>query len=151
MPSFLEANTRRGLEATAEALFPGNDYGAPDHRDTELVARTLTYLDALPGPQRRLIQSLFALVELGAPLLGLGASRFSSLSAPAREAGIRRLRRSRFLPYRLVGDALKATLTLLYMSHPKALAHIGAYSVCERPADPFRIPVRAGALERGAP
>ena len=119
-----------GLSATAEALFPANRLGAPDYRTTELVARMLSYLRLLPARQRRLLLSLFALVELAAPLLLAGFGRFSRLPVERRERAVRRWRSSSVLPLRLVGDALKATTTMMYMSHPAALAYVGSHRGC---------------------
>jgi hypothetical protein len=144
---FFERCALNGLSATAEALFPENDYGAPDHRTTELVPRTLEYLAELPVAQRRLLTTLFALVELAAPFLVFGFRRFSRLSAGRREAAVRAWRHSSLLPLRLLGDALKATMTLVYMSHPAALAYVGAYAVSPRPLDRLQVPVRADAFE----
>jgi hypothetical protein len=149
---FFERSALSGLRATAEALFPENDHGAPDHLTTALVPRTLEYLGELPLPQRRLVTALFALVELAAPFLILGFSRFSKLSVRRRETAVRAWRRSRLLPLRLLGDALKATMTLMYMSHPAALAHVGAYAASARPLDPLQVPVRPDVLAgAGAP
>jgi len=141
-----------GLRATVEALYPTNDYGAPDFRDTDMVNRTLEYWTELPVRQRRQLMALFALVELGAPLLLLVFSRFSGLQIPRREQAVRDFRRSRLLPLRLLGDALKAATTFIYMSHPAVLQYIGMYSACERAQDPLTITVRRDALPRmGAP
>lgn len=126
----LERFTNAGLGASAEALFPVNDFGAPDFRETEIVARTLDYMRALPATQRRLIQLLFAFVELAAPVLCGSFRRFSRMPAARREAAVRGFRRSRFAGVRLLGDALKATLTMMYMSHPRALAYVGEKSDC---------------------
>jgi hypothetical protein len=143
---FFERRALDGLEAVAEALFPQNDYGAPDFKATELVRRTVEYMDVLPRDKRRLLVALFALTELAAPLLVPGFSRFSRLTVQVREEAVRRFRKSRFLPVRLLGDALKATTTLIYMSHPLALSYVGAYSTCARPLDPMMLPFRDGAL-----
>jgi hypothetical protein len=148
LETFIMRRAEEGLAATAEALFPVNDHGAPDFRTTELVRRMYDYWDELPKPQRRLLVLLFALVELAAPLLVLGFRRFSRLPAPRREAAVRAWRRSRVLPLRLLGDALKASTTLIYMSHPAALAHIGMYSACARPADLLPVAVRRDSLPR---
>jgi hypothetical protein len=121
-----------GLSATAEALFPVNMEGAPDYRTTELVARMLEYWRLLPGRQRRLFLALFALVELAAPFLIGGFSRFSSLPVEAREQAVRRFRQSEVAPLRLIGDALKASTTMMYMSHPAALAYVGVSSGCNQ-------------------
>jgi hypothetical protein len=146
LAEFFLSRARDGIAATAEALFPANDYGAPDYRATELVPRMLAYLDDLPAKQRRMILALYVLVELLAPVLVLCTCRFSKLPVARREAAVRDFRRSRLLPLRLIGDALKATTTIIYMSHPSALAHIGMYSACEHPDDPLTVAVRRGAL-----
>lgn len=135
-----------GLSAVAEALFPANNYGAPDFESTDLVRRTVAYMDFLPRDKRRLLVALFALTELAAPVLIPGFSRFSRLPVADREAAVRRFRKSALLPLRLLGDALKATTTLIYMSHPRALAYVGAYSTCARPLDPMALPHREGVL-----
>jgi hypothetical protein len=145
---FFERSMLSGLSGTAEALFPENDYGAPDHRTTDLVPRTLEYLAELPVSQRRLLTTLFVLVELAAPFLIVGFRRFSRLSSDRRVNSVRAWRRSRVLPLRLLGDALKATMTLVYMSHPLALAYVGAFAASPRPLDRLQVPVRADALGR---
>lgn len=119
-----------GLTAAAEALFPENDLGAPDYRTTDLVARLLEYLRVLPARQRSLIQLLFVFFELMAPLLSFQLRRFSSLPVARRETLVRDFRKSRFFALRILGDAMKATLTMLYMSHPLSLAYIGERSEC---------------------
>ena len=144
--SFLLAHARKGITATAEALFPENDYGAPDYRTTDLVGRLLGYLDELPVKQRRLLLSLFVFIELAAAVLIPGFRRFSRHSVPERERAVRHFRQSRFLVLRVIGDALKATMTLMYMSHPTVLAYVGAHSVCSRPEDPLQIRHAPGAL-----
>jgi hypothetical protein len=132
---FLQRYAEAGLSAAAEALFPVNDLGAPDYRTTDVVARMRSYLLLLPARQRRLLLSLFAFVELGAPLLLLRPGRFSRLPVGTREQAIRRFRASSFLPMRVIGDALKASMTMIYMSHPAALAHVGAFNGCGRALD----------------
>lgn len=135
-----------GLTATVEALYPVNDCGAPDFIATDMVARTVEYWRDLPQRQRRLLMALYVLIELGAPLFMLGFKRFSRLSVARREQAVRGFRRSRLLPFRILGDALKASTTVMYMSHPAVLAHVGMYSACERGSDPFLVKVRRDAL-----
>src|SRR5438105_4957298 len=83
-----------GLRATVEALYPVNDYGAPDFRTTDMVSRTCVYWGELPARQRRLLMALFVLIELAAPLLVFGFKRFSRLSVERRETAVRDFRRS---------------------------------------------------------
>ncbi|MHB8872177.1 MAG: hypothetical protein ACYC8T_00680 [Myxococcaceae bacterium] len=122
---FLKDPAIAGLTAVAEAMFPPNAYGAPDWREAEVVPRTLAYLEELPAMPRRLILALFTAVELSAPVLVGCRSRFSRLPVNRRTEAIRALRESGFSPKRLIGDALKATMTMMYVSHPKVMAHIG--------------------------
>ncbi|MBK8994655.1 MAG: hypothetical protein IPM35_02740 [Myxococcales bacterium] len=131
-----------GIAASSEATFPENDLGAPDWKSTDMVPRTLEYLDELPPRQRRLLVLLFAFVELAAVFLVLGFRRFSRLPALRRTQVIANWRSSRFLPFRVLGDSLKATTTMMYMSHPSAIAYVGEYRVCERPLDRVKIAVR---------
>lgn len=145
---FFARSAELGLRATVEALYPRNDFGAPDFETTDMVRRTLEYWAELPVRQRRQLMSLFVLVELGAPLLVRGFRRFSGLSVSRREQAVRDFRNSKLLPLRLLGDALKASTTVMYMSHPAVLAHIGMYGACERPKDPLPVTFRPDALEK---
>jgi hypothetical protein len=123
--------TRRafdGLLAAAEALFPKNAIGAPDFAETRLLDRSIEYLAILPPPQRRLLILLFILVEIALPLLTLrGIGRYSKLPVERRLWLIRELRRSKLYPLRLIGDAVKGMLTMMYMSHPEVIRHIGMF------------------------
>lgn len=121
---WLVAPSRLGLAATVEALYPVNELGVPDHRETDLERRTRAYLELLPARQRALLELLFAAAELGGPLLAGRFSRLSRLPPEARVEVVRRLRRSALAPARLLGDALKATTTLLYASHPATLRYL---------------------------
>ncbi len=134
-----------GIAAVSEATFPENAIGAPDWRSTEMVRRTHAYLDELPAKPRRLVVALFVFVELAAPLLTLSLRRFSRLDAGRRAEVIRRWRRSGFFPLRLLGEALKATTTMMYMSHPSVAVYIGEYRACSRPLDAVQIPTRLEA------
>ncbi len=128
-----------GLAAIAEAMFPENELGAPDWKATDMVPRTLRYIDELPPAQGRLVRFLFVFVELAAPLLLLRPRRFSRVSPEQRTRAIRRWRASRFLPLRLLGDAIKATMTMMYMSHPSVSSYIGEHKACAHPHDPLSI------------
>jgi hypothetical protein len=86
--------------------------------------------------------ALSVFIELAAFTLIPGFKRFSAHPAARREQAVRAFRRSRLLPLRLLGDALKASTTVMYMSHPAVLAYIGMYSGCERPTDPLVVEVR---------
>jgi hypothetical protein len=143
LEGFFRARARDGIAATVEALFPENDYGAPDYRRTDLVARMFAYLDELPAKQRHLILLLFIATELFAPVLVPCACRFSRLPVAKRERAVRRFRASRLLPIRIIGDALKATTTLIYMSHPAVVEYIGMPSYEQ---EPRTVSERAGGL-----
>ncbi len=130
------------MTAAAQAIFPENDFGAPDWQSTELVSRLIDYIDQLPPPERRLLWALFVFVELAAIVLVFGFRRFSKLSVERRTQVIRRWRASRFLPFRVLGDALKASTTMIYMSHPSVIAYIEEYRVCDNRSDALKIAVR---------
>lgn len=146
--TWLTTTTTAAIHAVSEALFPANSVGAPDFEETALVRRTLEYLDELPPPQRRLLTTLFVFLELATPLLALYPARFSRLSIARRTALVQRWRRHWFQPFGWLGDALKATMTMMYMSHPSVIRHIEAYKTCERPTDPLHFPIDKAALTR---
>jgi hypothetical protein len=147
---FFERRLTDGIRAASQGLFPENDLGAPDWRETEMVQRTRDYIAELPPPQRRLLVFLFVFVELAAPLLVLGLRRFSKLEPEQRAAAVRRWRKSRFFLLRLLGDALKASTTMMYMSHPRVAAYIQEYRICEHAADPDEYALRPNELARTA-
>jgi hypothetical protein len=119
-------SARRAIAAASEALFPKNDLGAPDFESADIANRLESLIAAYPPPQKRLVRLLFIFLELGAPLLlGLRFSRFSKLSIDARTELIRRFRASSIYPIRLIGDAVKGVLTMIYMSHPSVLRFMG--------------------------
>ena len=136
-----------GLTATAEALYPVNDIGAPDWQAVELVPRCLHWMSELPPRQRDQLYLLFGAVELAAPLLAPGLRRFSKIPVARRESLVRRWRASRLLPLKLIADSLKATTSMMYLSHPAALAYIGMFKPCDNPGDALKVEIRPGALE----
>lgn len=145
---FWANRTVDGITALSEATFPKNDLGAPDWESTQMVQRTLEYLDDLPPKQRWLVSSLYLFVEVAAIFLVRGFRRFSKHTAERRSAIIRGWRQSGWLVFRVLGDAIKATTTMMYMSHPSVLAYIGEYRACAHPGDPVEIEVRRDALAR---
>ena len=60
---------------------------------------------------------------------------------------VRKWRASRILPLKLIADSLKATTSMMYLSHPAALTWIGMYKPCARPEDPLQVEIRPDALE----
>src|SRR5687768_10103416 len=101
------------MRAACEALFPKNDLGAPDYETTELTTRTDAYVALLPPPRQRLLWLLFIVLELIAPVFTFRLGRYSRLPQTAREEVVRAFRRSRFYPLRLIGDSVKAVLTMM--------------------------------------
>lgn len=148
---FLERRAFDAVRAASEALFPKNTLGAPDHEEAAMTERTAAYLALLPPEQRRLLLLLFVLVELLVPLLVVyRPRRYSRLDAGARGDVVRRLRASSLYPARLIGDSVKAVLTMIYMSHPRVLEHVGMYSACAQPEDALVLDVRLDAFARQA-
>lgn len=134
------------MGAAAEAMFPPNPLGAPDWQQTRMVERTAEYLRALPPATRNLILALFILIELGQPLLSRRFRRFSRLPLEVRTRVIRGWRASGLYPLRVVGDSLKALLTMMYMSHGEVLRYAGLYAMAPRAWDALELPVKIGAL-----
>lgn len=146
-PGFWTRRILDGVSGAAEALFPPNDLGAPDWRQADVAARTLIWMNALPPPQRRLVTTLWLVLELVAPwALLVGFGRFSRLPIERRTRAIRRWRASRLPPLQLLGMGIKAALTMIYASHPAVLRHMGQFAVCEHPGDPVQLPLRPNAL-----
>jgi hypothetical protein len=145
----MERAYRSGLCGAAEALFPLSD-AAPDFEDTQLIPRSLAYVDSLPPPQRKLLKLLFVAIEICAPVLSPGLRRFSRRSIERRRENVNAWRVSWVYPIRLLGDAVKTTLQMIYLSHPATVAHIGEYKVSAVPGDSFQVAVR-GSAEVPAP
>ncbi len=136
------------IHAVSEAMFPSNDFGAPDYEATDLVRRTREYIDELPPEQHRLLLLLFIFLELATPLLSLRFRKFSSFTPVRRAELVRGWRKHWFQPLQWLGDALKATMTMMYFSHPTVVKHLESFKTCERPTDPLQFPVDKGALNR---
>lgn len=112
------------VRASSEALFPA-DGVHPDHLDTDLADRTEAYVRALPPSQSPLVMLMFVAVEWLTPVLSPFGPRFSRRTPDERLALVDRWRSARLIPLRLFGDALRATLVMLYFSHPAAMASVG--------------------------
>jgi len=136
----------RGFAAAAEALYPENDLGAPDWRDTEMVARAERWFVALPPKPRALLLALFSGLELGTPLLGRRWRAFSRLPVLERTALVRRWRASSIAPLKLLGDSIKSATSMIYLSHPAALRHVGQLKACDHVAPDLGVPVDPAAL-----
>ncbi len=140
----LEGSYRAGLAAAAEALFPPSDT-APDYEATELIPRATRYVERLPPPQRKLLKLLFIGTEFLALVLSPGFRRFSRRKPDRRRRNVNNWRTSWFYPARLLSDALKATLQMVYLSHPAVVAHIGEYKVSSNDEDVFPMEIRGSA------
>src|SRR5699024_11087004 len=116
--TFFERTTRRSVQAVAEVYFPENDTGAPDWRQTQMVERTMSYLQSIPPRNRRLICWLYVAVEWLTPIWLAGVGRFSKRSLAFRKRVVHRWQTWDFIVFRLLSDALKAQLTMTYCSHP---------------------------------
>jgi hypothetical protein len=124
---------RRGFLACAEAVFPEGHGDRPDWRAVELDTRFDAWLDALPPETRGLMEAVFTTIELGGALLGARPGLFSRLSVRRRAELISHWRASHFVPLRFLGDAIKSSTGMLYMSHPVVMRHVGARSACDHP------------------
>jgi hypothetical protein len=123
--SFVERSVAASIGAASEVMFPANDHGAPDWKQTDMVERTM-----------------FLAIEFLCPFLLVGPGRFSRQPAARRLRGLLRWRSSRFILYFLLCDALKAQLCMMYMSHPAVQRYMQAWKSCERENDPLGLPVR---------
>jgi len=148
--SFIDRTVRASVQATAEVYFPENDFGAPDWRETDMVERTILYLQDIPPNTRPMLYLLFFAVEWLAPFLLAGLGRFSKRSLPFRQRAIRRWNTWNFIVFRFLAEGLKAQLTMTYMSHPLVQEHMGVWKACAREADPYQRPLRPDFLAQYA-
>ena len=148
MAGFFMNRATDGLRAMAEAGLPENDLGEPDWRSTDVVARTLDYLAELPAKSRNLLVLLFFAIEVGAPLFVPALRRFSRLSIERRIRALNAWPESRLPWLRILGDSVKAILTMMYTSHVSVSDYMGEYRTGARPEDPVQLVVRPGALIR---
>lgn len=128
---------RHSIAACAEGLFPTNDQGIPDWMSTQVTERTLSYLQVLPPFERHLLGLLYVGIDLVPLLLGHFA-RLSSLPATRRAELVNAWRVGEITPLRQLGDALKAQLTMMYLSHPQAIAYVGETAICTNDEDVFQ-------------
>lgn len=145
----LEYWYRRCVPAACEALYPPHDGEAPDFIETDLPQRVASYVDTLPPPQRRLLKLMFIGVEAISLLLA-PFRRFSRRARTVRERAVRRWRASSVLPLRLIGDALKSSLHMVYLSHPTVMRHMGEYKVWSHPDHTYDMDVRGSADAEGS-
>lgn len=137
----------RGADALGEVLFPVNDLAAPNWKESDVVGRLLSYTDELPLRMRRLVRLQYAAMQVFGGLLALRPWPFGRLAVKTRHAAFVRMRNSPVLALRLLSDALKASLQMMYFSDPAVQKVMGAFKPETRPDDPFQIEVREGVLE----
>ncbi len=143
----VERWVEHGVQAAAEALFPDNDLGVPCWRDTDLTRRTLELIEAFPPSQRYMAAGFFAVLEASPPLLRGKPRRFSRLSVDERTRAIESWRASKLFPLRVFGDALKAVVSMVYMTDPGVMATLGQFKSCANPGDPFPMETRQRYFE----
>lgn len=151
LQNFLMRRVADSVEAVAQAMFPENDFGAPDWRTAEMAPRTVNYIRMLPTRSRRLLILLYVAVELAAPLLLVWPGRFSRAPLKRRKHVLERWRRHWFPPYQLLQEALKAQQCMIFLSHPAVQAHIGVWKSCDHPFDRYQLPVREDPFDAAAP
>jgi len=120
--------------------------GAPDFEETDIPARMRLYMEEVPEQYRRLLTLLFVFIEWCPPFVAFYPRRFSKLSLKSRQTLVRRWRGSLFYPLRIIGDAVKGVMTMMYLSHPAALKSIGMFTVSGRDWDPVTVEHRPDAL-----
>ena len=124
---------RRGFIACVQAAFPEGHGNNPDWRMTECDTRFEPWLDALPPETRFVIEALYTTVELGGGILGARPLPFSLMPVQRRAEIINYWRSSHIVPLRFLGDAIKSSTAMLYMSHPLAMQRAGVTSACDHP------------------
>lgn len=139
--TWIESIWHAGLRAAVEGLYPPDPHGAPDGVSTNLYTRHLAYIRSLPPSHRFLLPLLFFGIELLPLLLSPWAGRFSRRTPQARAALITSWREGRIFVLRSLGDALRATLQMSYLSHPSVLRHMGEYKTVAYPEDKFDMPI----------
>lgn len=148
--AYLRRTALIGFQAVCEAIFPENDLGAPSWRDAEMIDRADRLWDELPPESALLLQSLYAGLELGGSLLAPALGPLSRLPVERRLAMLKRWKAGIF-PMRFLAEAIKSSATMVYMSHPKVSAYIGATKACGSAAShgqPMKENAFAGLLPR---
>ncbi len=141
--SFIMRRVTNGIRGLSEALYPVNDFGAPDWQDVDMVKRTYQNLFLMPPFQRFLLLVLYCVSEIVLPLLVPAIKPFSKVSLENRIKTLQRMKKSKIFFIRLFSEAIKAALQMIYMSHPTVLEYIGEYKHCPMPKDPFAMPIKS--------
>lgn len=137
-----------GIAGTAEVLYPENDFGAPDWRSTDVVSRTLRYVEDLPPHRSQLVGALFVAADVMLPLALGERPGLGRVPVARRKEAFERWYKEPFSPMGQFVGALKATLAMTYFGHPSVVRYIGQVTHCDRPSDPFRIDVDVDYLVR---
>ena len=148
MHDLLDGRVRSGIRGAAEVLFPENAIGAPDWRSTQMVQRTVDYLDELPPHRGNVVSALFVAADVMLPVALVDVRRLPDVPLAKRRAGFERWYEA---PYSALGQivgALKATLSMVYFNHPDVVRHIGTVKPCARPWDHYEVDVDVDALVR---
>lgn len=137
-----------GIAGTAEVLYPENDFGAPDWRSTDMVSRTLRYVEDLPPHRSQLLGALFVAADVMLPLTLGERPGLRRVPLTRRTEAFERWYKEPFSPMGQFVGALKATLAMTYFGHASVVRYIGQVTHCDRPTDPFRIDVDVDYLVR---
>lgn len=116
---------REGVHALSEALFPEGQANVPGYEQTDLVARTEAYVNTLPPSQGPLVALLFVAVDWLTPILVPFGPRMSRRAPEERLSIVERWRNSSWWLFRVLGNAVKASLSMVYFAHPKVFEASG--------------------------
>jgi hypothetical protein len=130
------------ISGCAEIIYPKNNFGAPDWETVEITNRCADYLMQLPFKQRKRIYLVFLVFEYVFPLLFLKYKRFTKLSATNRQKIFNSLHNSKLYIFRLLFDAVKGILSMIYFSSPEVLLYIRYYKKCFNPDDSFEVRIK---------
>lgn len=97
----------------------------PGFEETEIERRMVLYIEALPPEQSPMVALLYVLVEYLAWFVAPWKGRLSRRSIPDRVHLVEAWRESWIWPLQVVGDALRASLCMVYFSHPAVMAAYG--------------------------
>lgn len=116
------------LDAAAEAMFPEGGAIPLSGLEADLPGYVDRYVDTLPSKKQfqiRLLLLLFEQATIFFPAPGRGGfRRFSALGVAQRLAVLEGWNDSGWFVRRLIFMALRAVLTMGYLSHPVALRHL---------------------------
>ncbi len=141
-------NMMSGIAGTAEVLYPVNDFGAPDWQSTEVVSRTLRYVEDLPPHRSQLLGALFVAADVLLPVVLGQRPGLARVPVAVRREAFARWFKEPYSPMGQLATALKATLAMTYFGHPSVMRHIGMVTHCDRPNDPYRVDVDVNYLVR---